>query len=252
MESRKIILATAYENQGDFFKCYHAFENKQVATPNEQNTSEQAIVIFDKDYPQNLKTSSHPPFALFYQGNKNLLKSARKHIGFVDDIDQEDTEEGKYNREKILTDLNTDYICVLRHDLYKDNKTLVELKKLNRNEIILILAQGIDTNEESVKYVLEHNGLVVSICPSITTEPYENSLIASRELLANLSDFIYVNEIKESGLITVGCAMFSKRNIFIGTSPYSNFSALRKNNELIKGGVEMITCGLEIDTLLLQ
>lgn len=247
---RDLIVALAYENQGEYRKVMDALTAQAHIDITPENTSEQAITLLDENYPNAFIHAPHPPVAMFYQGNTELLNKDKKHIGFIDDFTQADTQEGIYNRELIIDTLNNAHTCVLKHEIGKDNKTLEALKKRPEIAIILICNRGIDLNDNAVKYVLENNGLVLSSAPTTLTEPTFYSSDYAELMLAYLSDLVYVNEINYCGF---GSLYYStNRDIPVATSPYSNFKALRYNNELIKQGCEVILNSLDFDNLLLH
>lgn len=245
---RDKVLTLVCEKQGDFYEIMKALQNKEYPATIK---TEKAMVILDEDYPEFLKNAPKPPFAIFYEGNKELLKRSYTHIGFVDDFTQADTEEGKYNRELIIENLNKAHICVLRHKKGKVNKTLDELKKVARNEIVLICSCGIDLNDSDIKYVLDHNGVVISSVPSTQHEELFLNDDTAEMTHAYLSDLLYVNEINKEGY---GALLYAtdRLGLKVATSPYSNFKSLRYNNTLIQMGCYVILNGLDFDKILLQ
>ena len=246
---RKKILALVYENKGNFFEITKALKEKQQVEITSENQSENAILICDDDYPKSLKAVRLPPYGLFYKGNTDLLHTNYKHIAFVDDFTQADTDEGKYNRELILSNLKSEFVCVLQERNGKVNKTLEQMKNLSQNAIILVVAKGIDLNNENIKYVLEHNGLVISTCPTTQTEETELTIEFANSLQSALADIVYVNEIKNEGESVIAFALAQNKDI--ATSPYSNFKSLRINNDLIRDGAFVITNELDFENLLL-
>lgn len=239
-KNRKTLLAICYAKAGEFDEIIKTLKNKELVFPTPESTREDAILITDDDYPLALKSSGMPPIALYFFGNKKLLENTRKRIGFVDEFSQADTQEGIYNRSLILNGLTSDLICVVRHEKTRNDKTLGELKKLARKEIIAICDCGIDLDDPLIHYVIENNGLVLSVAPQYVKTPTTYTHEASQMLLSYLTDSIYINEIKDEKLEIMHSLSLGKG---VATSPYSNFECLRYNNNLIQQGAQVILKG---------
>lgn len=248
---KNYIIELCIEKQGNWNEICKALLNKEYHTPNENTLKQSGIIVVEKEYPERLKSTPRPPFCLFYRGNKDLLTSRNEKISFLDDYSRPDTQEGIYNREEILDNLPKNYICIAELKYGQHNKSLDRLKNLGRNEIIAICDCGIDLENPSVKYVIEHNGLVLSTTPESVKESNPETRTDSNVLLASLCDLLYVNELQSIGQETLMFAL-TNNHTCIATAPYSNFSSLRQNNILIKDGMEVVINVKDIENLLLK
>jgi DNA processing protein len=78
MKARDILIYLAIKYSGDWSLIYQAIKNKEkvdledveIVCKKYQNS---VITIMDKDYPLKLKNIYHPPFVIFYKGDKSLL-----------------------------------------------------------------------------------------------------------------------------------------------------------------------------------
>ena len=77
-----ILIAMTLRYNGDFNLIHNALLQKEPIDHEilekidklVANQTIQAITILDDDYPDNLKLINNPPFVIFYQGDRNLLK----------------------------------------------------------------------------------------------------------------------------------------------------------------------------------
>ena len=76
MREKLIRLAIRYG--GDYFQIREALKRQEDP---EEIPLQQAITITDEDYPGELLELKYPPFVLFWQGNKELLK--RRKVAIV-------------------------------------------------------------------------------------------------------------------------------------------------------------------------
>lgn len=248
---KNYIIQLCIEKQGNWNEIYKALENKEYCTPNNDTIKQSAILVIDKDYPNRTRNTPRPPFCLFYRGNRNLLTNRKDKIAFLDDYTRPDTQEGIYNREEIVDGLSNQYNCVVELKYGKHNKTLDRLKSNARNEIIAICDCGIDLNNESVKYIIEHDGLVLSTTPESVKQPTPDTKVESGMLLATIGDLLYCNELQSVGQDALLFALATKDTI-IATAPYSNFNSVRQNNILLKDGMDVVLNCKDIENLLLH
>lgn len=68
---RDYLIRLAIKHEGNYFKIRKALINKEEVDENIE--LQQAITIFDEDYPNGLLNLKKPPYVLFYEGNRELL-----------------------------------------------------------------------------------------------------------------------------------------------------------------------------------
>ena len=91
-----ILIYFAIKYKGYFHDIYNAIKKKEFIPIDEleiiknkiENGEIRAITIIDDEYPESLKLINNPPFVLFYEGNKELLKNDNKMI-LTGDFDNE-------------------------------------------------------------------------------------------------------------------------------------------------------------------
>ena len=103
MRERLIRLAIMYN--GDYFRIKEALKRQQDP---EQVPLQQAITITDEDYPAELLELKYPPFVLFWQGNKELLK--RRKVTIVGS--REACDYGLKMTARIAKKLSEKYVIV--------------------------------------------------------------------------------------------------------------------------------------------
>ena len=93
-----------------------------------------AITIIDEDYPEPLKQINQPPFVLFYEGNKELLKE--KLIMLTGDFSNENIN--KFINESAF-ELSKNYTLVANFSKGLDEKIIDNLIKNNQNTMIIFV-----------------------------------------------------------------------------------------------------------------
>lgn len=69
---RDYLIRLAIKYEGNYSKIRKALNANEIIE--EDIETQQAITILDEDYPNSLLTLKRPPYVLFYEGNKELLK----------------------------------------------------------------------------------------------------------------------------------------------------------------------------------
>lgn len=90
-KAKKLLVAVAVKNNGDWDKEYMYMKNRIKLTDEEierfSPLADQAVTILDEDYPNTLKSEYNPPMVLFYKwGEKSLLsKISISSVSVLDD-----------------------------------------------------------------------------------------------------------------------------------------------------------------------
>lgn len=229
--NREKLISYSFYYGGEYNQIIRAIkENRQVDIVNIDN----AITIFDKDYPKCFLDLKYPPLVLYYKGNLQLLKS--NCIGVVG------------------SRMPCDYALKATECLVKknDDKTIVSglAKGIDAcahsyaKNTIGILGCGIDyiypmCNFELIKTV-EKQGLIISEYPKMSKPlgyhfPFRNRLIAS--LASKL--YIMQSSTKSGTMTTINEALELGKEIRV--LPYDVFNEFGiTNNTLINEGALMI------------
>lgn len=91
LKAKKVLVAVAAKNGGDWSKMYKFIKARIKPTDQEierfSPLAEQAVVILDEDYPNTLKNAYRPPMVLFYKGGERALlgKIRMSSISVLDD-----------------------------------------------------------------------------------------------------------------------------------------------------------------------
>ena len=228
---RSKIISYSIKYLGEYDKIVQAIKNNEdVDFVNVNN----AITIFDDDYPKQLLNLKYPPFVLFYKGDIRLLRESG--IGIVG------------SRKPCDYALNATKALVLKNK----NKTIISgLAKgidacahENAIKTIGVLGCGIDyiyprCNYELIKRI-EKTGLIISEYPGLSKPlgyhfPFRNRIIAC------LSSKIYImqSNIKSGTMTTVNEALELGKEIKV--LPYDVFNPCGiNNNHLIYEGATII------------
>lgn len=160
-----IIIYFALKYKGYFHDIYNALKNKEYVPIEEiekirddfESNKIKAITIIDEEYPEELKLINNPPFVLFYEGNKELLKNKKMIL------------TGDFNNNQIKSFVNN------------------SINELTKNHTIVSnYSKGLE--EEIVKYTFNKNKNVILISPNGLKTPFfandqfqinKNSLIIS-------------------------------------------------------------------------
>ena len=229
--NREKLISYSFYYSGEYDKILKAIDlNENLPLVNCDN----ALTIFDEQYPKRLLELKYPPFVLYYKGNLDLLNG--DSIGVV----------GSRNA--------CDYALKATQCLVKANIDKIIISGLAKgidacahtyaNKTIGILGCGIDyiyprCNYELIKRV-EKEGLVISEYPGFAKPlgyhfPFRNRLIAC------LSDKLYImqSSTKSGTMTTINEALELGREIRV--LPYDVFDINGiSNNNLINEGAILI------------
>ena len=240
-----VLIYFAIKYKGYFHDIYNAIKKKEFIQMEElekigedlSSGKIKAITIIDEDYPEPLKQINQPPFVLFYEGNKELLKE--KLIMLTGDFSNENIN--KFINESAF-ELSKNYTLVSNFSKGLDEKIIDNLIKNNQN-LILISSNGL-TNPYFGKNIneLEFNKdkcLIISEYPANVNLNHKRLIQRNRISIGLSEALIIASSYKESKISNlVSCALEQGKDIFCFPGLQSENDG---NNLLIRDGAKMIT-----------
>lgn len=254
LKIKEILLYYSLKYKGDWKNIYNAISTKEEIDNEEMkleiNKCEcNYVTILDESYPEKLKNCNRPPFVLFYYGDLSLLKS-KKILGVVGSRDC--TEYGKKVTEDIIDSIENEEVVILS-GLAKGIDAAAHKSALKRNlNTVAILGVGIEKAYPKENFKLygeiKDKGLLISEYPYKEIVSHNNFLLRNR-LVAALSDYLFVPDVKErSGtMVTIKMALELGKEILVApTSIYENLI----NNMLILEGATPIISSKDINEII--
>ena len=240
-----VLIYFAIKYKGYFHDIYNAIKKKEFIQMEElekigedlSSGKIKAITIIDEDYPETLKQINQPPFVLFYEGNKELLKE--KLIMLTGDFSNENIN--KFINESAF-ELSKNYTLVSNFSKGLDEKIIDNLIKNNQN-LILISSNGL-TNPYFGKNINElkfnkDKYLIISEYPENVNLNHKRLIQRNRISIGLSEALIIASSYKESKISNlVSCALEQGKDIFCFPGLQSENDG---NNLLIRDGAEMIT-----------
>lgn len=240
-----VLIYFAIKYKGYFHDIYNAIKKKEFIQMEElekigedlSSGKIKAITIIDEDYPEPLKQINQPPFVLFYEGNKELLKE--KLIMLTGDFSNENIN--KFINESAF-ELSKNYTLVSNFSKGLDEKIIDNLIKNNQN-LILISSNGL-TNPYFGKNIHElkfnkDKYLIISEYPENVNLNHKRLIQRNRISIGLSEALIIASSYKESKISNlVSCALEQGKDIFCFPGLQSENDG---NNLLIRDGAKMIT-----------
>jgi len=239
--ARKILIYLSLLYQGDWDNILDAIREKKHDYTEQQiedaynSLKYKAVTIVDPEYPQYLKNCYKPPFVLFYYGDLSLLYDQEHLLSVIGA--RKCSEYGKKWTEKIISDLNNEYVIVSGFAAGID--TIAQTTAYNNGgRTVAILGSGIDycypSSNKELYEKLKEKDLILSEYPAKTL-PNPNNFPFRNRLIAALCNCLLVTEAKShSGTsITVNYALNYYREIMCLIAPINSGSEC---NRLIKSG----------------
>ena len=240
-----VLIYFAIKYKGYFHDIYNAIKKKEFIQMEElekigedlSSGKIKAITIIDEDYPEPLKQINQPPFVLFYDGNKELLKE--KLIMLTGDFSNENIN--KFINESAF-ELSKNYTLVSNFSKGLDEKIIDNLIKNNQN-LILISSNGL-TNPYFGKNINElkfnkDKYLIISEYPENVNLNHKRLIQRNRISIGLSEALIIASSYKESKISNlVSCALEQGKDIFCFPGLQSENDG---NNLLIRDGAKMIT-----------
>ena len=231
MRDHLIRLAIRYE--GRYFKIKKALEEREEIS--NEIPLQKAITVFDEDYPSSLLDLKHPPYVLFYSGNRELL--TQRKVAVVGS--RNNSEYGELCTRSIVRSLRNDFVIVSGMARGIDS-----IAHRNALRTIGILGNGIDVfypeTNRRLQETMAEKQLLLSEYPEGVKCRKENFPFRNR-IIAALSEAVIVPEarIRSGSMITVKHALELGRDIY--SVPYRltdpNGSGC---NKLLQLGASMI------------
>lgn len=239
-----ILLYFTIKYKGYYYDIYKALKEKEYIPIDELKKLKEKIdkenikyiTIIDDEYPNSLKEVSNPPFVIFYEGNKNLLKN--DCLLFT----------GEFSNNKIL-DFTLNSLkeiaksCTLISQYSKGlDEVIVDYFLKNNKNIILVSPNGIRNPYFASSKKLEinyNNVLIISEFPD-DVNLNKRRLIQRNKLSIGLSKFLIIassyKRSRISNLVTHALDQGKDVYCFPGTQDDND-----GNNQLIKDGAILIT-----------
>lgn len=209
MEARKILIHQAIKFVGNWNAFYNEikycktkFTPKEIEDIKKQNV--QAVTIIDREYPDELKCLSKPPFVLFYKGDLSLLKNRDRKIAIVGA--RSATAYGLEAVDDLVAGLKPDTIVI--SGLAKGIDAQAHKSALKNNfKTIAVLGSGIDycypkSNENLYNEILDNGGLILSEYP-FDTQPDKDYFLERNRIIAALASCILLAEsFNQSGALS--------------------------------------------------
>lgn len=200
------------------------------------------ITIFDKNYPQNLKSIYDPPIALYVKGNKTVLNT--KSIGMVGC--RLCSKYGELQAKKISYDLAKNNITIVS-GLAKGIDKYSHIGCMSaKGTTIAVLGNGLDImypheNLEVARKIIQTRGAIISEY-IVGTKPNKENFPQRNRIISGISKAIIVVEakIRSGSMITVDYAIEQGKDVYAvpGNVTSKNSGG---TNELIKQGAIMLT-----------
>lgn len=240
-----VLIYFAIKYKGYFHDIYNAIKKKEFIQMEElekigedlSSGKIKAITIIDEDYPEPLKEINQPPFVLFYEGNKELLKE--KLIMLTGDFSNENIN--KFINESAF-ELSKNYTLVSNFSKGLDEKIIDNLIKNNQN-LILISSNGLANpyfgkNINELKFNKDKY-LIISEYPENVNLNHKRLIQRNRISIGLSEALIIASSYKESKISNlVSCALEQGKDIFCFPGLQSENDG---NNLLIRDGAKMIT-----------
>ncbi|MBN3534784.1 DNA-processing protein DprA [Mycoplasma procyoni] len=240
MDSILIYLAIKY--QGKYSDIYKALKDQEKIPVKEVEKIDRmiasgeikAITIIDEKYPQEFKYLFQPPFVIFYEGNKELLKNPYKLCLTGD------SETPKVNRylDQSLPEVIKRQTLVTSYFKNVEEKVVDYFEK-NDAPRIFISANGLNNPYFAKKVMPGENTLIISEYPN-GVHLSKNKLKNRNRLVASLAQalVIYSSGVKSGIMNLVTNFLNMGKDIFCYPG---NFDENDGNSKLLKEGANLIT-----------
>ncbi len=227
-------LAVYYE--GDYFRIKKALATNALVP--QAKSDDRYIVIGDEGYPPELLELEHPPYVLFYRGQKDLLK--RDKISIVGS-----RKPSQYSRDmttKLAVSLKHDYVLV--SGMARGIDTIVHQNALDFYSIA-VLGCGVDIiypkENLDIYQILTQNHLVISEYPGLTAVqkyrfPIRNRIVAA----LGLKLYVMSASMKSGTLHTVDHALALNKEVICLPHQIDDPSG-EGCNHLIEAGASLVT-----------
>lgn len=198
------------------------------------------MLLYDEDYPQNLRHIDNPPPVLYYRGN--WRPEDRTAVAIVGSRNA--TPSGLFNAQQIAAELASQGVVIVS-GLARGVDTAAHRGALaGGGRTIAVLGSGIDRiyPPENAKLAEEiiQNGVLLSEFP-LGDDPRPGNFPARNRIISGLSlGVLVVEAARDSGsLITAGLALEQGREVFAVPGPIHS-AACYGSNRLIRQGACLV------------
>ncbi len=229
-ETTKQILKEEYRKGLEKYEIYMKQNNIEL------------IHIYDKYYPEKLKTIYDKPIVLYIKGNKSILNEfSLAIIGCRDH-----TKYGEIVAKNISYQISKNNIVTIS-GLARGIDSIAHKETLKaKGKTIAVIGSGVDNiypeeNKELAKEIIKNGGTIISEYV-IGTKPQKMNFPARNRIISGMSNGVVVIEAKKKSgtMITVDFALEQGKEVFAVPG-----NILSKNsegtNELIKQGAKLVT-----------
>ena len=213
MKERELLIAAAIEAEGNYFEIRRLLAEKRIGLPS--GKLPEAVTILDGEYPAELRELKFPPFVLFCQGNKELLKTRKASIVGS----RQASEYGYYVTAKTVGWLKKDYTLV--SGMAKGIDAAVHWQA---ERTIGVLGNGLNVvypreNRELYEYMKDRQLLITeypaNVKPARYHFPFRNRIIAA----LGEKTVVCQARVKSGTMLTVNEALNLGREVW--TVPYA-------------------------------
>ena len=252
LKTKNILAYLAIEEKGDWNRIYERLRSDEVI--NEKDIDKVVskikcsyVTLGEPEYPRCLRDIYHPPFALFYYGDINLLSACGDHGQIAVVGSRKSSEYGERMTRKIVEEVAKEYIIVSGMALGIDAVAAESAIKIG-GKTIAVLGCGIDICYPMENYelyqTLKKEQLVISEYPE-GIQPSPEKFPLRNRIIAGLAKGVVVTEAGNiSGTsITVTLALQSGKLVMCVPYPADEESAC---NRLIKEGAYLVENGEDV------
>jgi len=205
---RDFLIRLAIQHEGNWFKIRKALQKHEY--PSKNLEIQTAITILDEDYPKQLLQLKYPPYVLFYEGKRELLK--RRMCAVVGS--REPSDYGTKATEMVVNSLRDNYVIV--SGMARGIDSIAHRRAL---DTIGVLGNGLDVcypscNRALYDYMKKEQLLITEYPKGVLPEryhfPFRNRIIAA------LGEKVAVTQagLKSGSMLTVNEALNLSREIY--------------------------------------
>lgn len=239
--TRRLLIYFSLIFDGDWLLIFEALQKrkKELLTDDYEKIAAEyeksVITILDDDYPKGLLNGFHPPFVLYYIGDKSLLKDENKNLAVIGS--RKYSKYGETITRKLVSEVAKDYVIVSGLAMGVDGMAHEEALN-NGGRTIAVLGSGIDVcypldNKKLYNRIAEKDLIISEFPPKTPSNPA--NFPKRNRIIAGIAKAILVTEAYEkSGTsITVSWALSYGKDVMCVPYPYESQSFC---NHLIKEG----------------
>ena len=250
LKPKQVLIYLAIKFAGDWDLIYQAIIRKEMFNAKEVEEAVNSLkckvaTIFDKEYPQILRTIYKPPFVLFYYGDISLINDFKKCLGVVGS--REPTSYGLKITEKLVSEVSPELIIVSGLALGID--AAAHRAAINSyGKTVAVLGGGIDyvypKENLDLFQEIKENHLLLSEIPGKEFRKSDSFAFRNR-IITGLSKCLLVTDCKpRSGTnVSVNFALSQDRDVLV--VPY-RADENSECNRIIKQGAALVESGEDI------